>query len=201
MENLKIYSAIDKLNNKIEVKTVNNYEDFSNTIIVFRGFPYYEILSEEEIKKEFSMYQDKGIALGAYVNDKIVGLNCIVYESENKHSLKFVDPKKVAYFSGLAVKEECRGLGIGKILVRECDKFLQDLKMFDYEYARILLHGSMSEGIFKLNNFIDASVKDELIVDEVGYIRSNTNKYATDERKYMVKKLNSNASNYFRSAR
>ena len=128
MENLKIYSAIDKLNNKIEVKTVNGYEDFKNTITVFRGFPYYETLPEADIKDEFSLYQDKGIALGAYVNDKIVGLNCIVYESEDKHSIAFVDPKKVAYYSGLAVKEECRGLGIAKILVSETDKFLQDLK-------------------------------------------------------------------------
>ena len=198
MENLKIYSAIDKLNNKIEVKTVNNYEDFKNTIIVFRGFPYYEMLPEEDIKDEFGLYQDKGIALGAYVNDQIVGLNCIVYESEDKHSLAFVDPKKIAYYSGLAVKEECRGLGIGKILVSETDKFLQDLKMFDYEYARILLHGSMSEGIFRLNGFEDAKVSDGLIVDEVGYVRSNTGKYATDERKYMVKKLVPNTSDYFR---
>jgi len=198
MENLKIYSAIDKLNNKIEVKTVNNFNDFADTIIVFRGFPYYEMLPEEDIKDEFSVYQDKGIALGAYVNDKIVGLNCIVYESDDKHSLAFVDPKKVAYYSGLAVKEECRGLGIGKILVRETDKFLQDLKMFDYEYARILLHGSMSEGIFRLNKFEDASVKDGLIVDEVEFVRSNTGKCASDERKYMVKKLTLNAPNYFR---
>ena len=198
MENLKIYSAIDKLNNKIEVKTVNNFNDFADTIAVFRGFPYYEMLPLEDIKEEYSLYQDKGIALGAYVNDKIVGLNCIVYESEDKHSLAFVDPKKVAYYSGLAVKEECRGLGIGKILVGETDKFLQDLKMFDYEYARILLHGSMSEGIFKLNGFEDASVQDGLIVDEVGYVRSNTGNYATDERKYMVKKLTLDAPSYFR---
>lgn len=198
MENLKIYSAIDKLNNKIEVKTVNGYEDFKNTITVFRGFPYYETLPEVDIKDEFSLYQDKGIALGAYVNDKIVGLNCIVYESEDKHSIAFVDPKKVAYYSGLAVKEECRGLGIAKILVSETDKFLQDLKMFDYEYARILLHGSMSEGIFRLNGFEDASVKDGLIVDEVGFVRSNTGEYAPDERKYMVKKLTLNAPDYFR---
>ena len=198
MENLKIYSAIDKLNNKIEVKTVNNFNDFADTLAVFRGFPYYEMLPVEDIKEEFSLYQDKGIALGAYVNDKIVGLNCIVYESEDKHSLAFVDPKKVAYYSGLAVKEECRGLGIGKILVRETDKFLQDLKMFDYEYARILLTGSMSEGIFRLNGFEDASVQDGLIVDEVGYVRSNTLEYAPDKRKYMVKKLTLDAPNYFR---
>ena len=70
--------------------------------------------------------------------------------------------------------------------------------MFDYEYARILLHGSMSEGIFRLNGFEDAKVSDGLIVDEVGYVRSNTGKYATDERKYMVKKLVPNTSDYFR---
>lgn len=198
MENLKIYSAVDKLNNKIEVKTVNSIDDFADAIVVFRGFPYYETLPNEDIEEEYSLYQNKGIAFGAYLNDKIVGLNCIVYESENKHSLTFLDPTKVAYYSGLAVKEECRGLGIGKILVRETDLFLQNLKMFDYEYARILLKGSMSEGIFRLNGFNDATVDDGLIVDEVGYIRSNTGQYGIDQRKYMVKKLTPNISDYFR---
>ena len=52
--------------------------------------------------------------------------------------------------------------------------------------------------IFRLNGFEDAKVKDGLIVDEVGFVRSNTGEYAPDERKYMVKKLTLNAPDYFR---
>jgi len=70
MKNLKIYSNLDLKNNKVEIKTVKNIEDFANTIIVFRGHPYFEMLKEEYIKAEYELYQDKGIAFGAYIIKK-----------------------------------------------------------------------------------------------------------------------------------
>lgn len=185
MENIKIYGDNEK---KIVIKTITNFEDFEKGITVFRNAPYYEILSKSDMEEEYNTYVENGIALGCFVDGNIAGLNCIVYEADPKHSLMFDKDARVAYYSGLAVRTNFRGLGLGKLLVSETDKFLQDLKMFDYSYARILTKGSMSEGIFKRNGFRD--IYDEfgdLIVDDVDYERNTPNVPTSDQRKYMGK--------------
>ena len=185
MENIKIYGDNEK---KVVIRTITNFEDFEKGITVFRNAPYYEILSVSDMEEEYNTYVENGIALGCYVDNEIAGLNCIVHEADPKHSVMFDKDARVAYYSGLAVRTNFRGLGLGKLLVSETDKFLQDLKMFDYSYARILTKGSMSEGIFKRNGFRD--IYDEfgdLIVDDVDYERNTPNVPTSDQRKYMGK--------------
>lgn len=185
MENIKIYGDKEK---NIVIKTITNFEDFEKGITVFRNAPYHEILSKSDMEEEYNTYVENGIALGCFVDGNIAGLNCIVHEADPKHSVMFDKDARVAYYSGLAVRCGFRGLGLGKLMVRETDKFLQDLKMFDYSYARILTKGSMSEGIFKRYGFRD--IYDEfgdLIVDDVDYERNDPNVSTSDQRKYMGK--------------
>lgn len=185
MENIKIYGDKEK---NIIIKTITNFEDFEKGITVFRNAPYHEILSKKDMEEEYNTYVENGIALGCYVDDKIAGLNCIVYDADPNHSVMFDKDSRIAYYSGLAVRGDFRGLGLGKLMVYETDKFLQDLKMFDYSYARILTKGSMSEGIFKRYGFND--IYDEfgkLIVDDVDYERNDPNVATSDQRKYMGK--------------
>jgi len=185
MENIKIYG--DKKKN-IVIKTITNFEDFEKGITVFRNAPYHEILSKSDMEEEYNGYVENGIALGCYVDSEIAGLNCIAYDADSKHSVMFNKEARIAYYAGLAVRSDFRGLGLGKLLVSETDKFLQDLKMFDYSYARILTKGSMSEGIFKRNGFRDIYDEfGELIVDDVDYERNNPNVSTSDQRKYMGK--------------
>lgn len=184
MEKVELF----KENNKV-IKTVTNFEDFKEVIREFCKKPYYEILSDKDCEEEYNLYVDKGIVLGCYIDNKIVGINCVVNEADKNHSIMFPEGSKVAYYSGLAVKENCRGEGSGKLLVYHTDKYLTDLKLYDYSYARILCKESMSEGIFYKNGFRDAyDLKGNLIVDIPEY-QKNTDTNILDERKYMVKKL------------
>ena len=184
MEKVELF----KENNKV-IKTVTNFEDFKDVIRVFCEKPYYEILSDKDCEEEYNLYVEKGIVLGCYIDNKIVGINCIVNEADKNHSIVFPEGSKVAYYSGLAVKENCREHGSGKLLVYHTDKYLNDLKMYDYSYARILCKGSMSQGIFYKNGFRDAyDLEGKLIVDIPEY-QKNTESNILDERKYMVKKL------------
>lgn len=198
MENIELYKNYDRNNNLNTIKTITNIDDFIDGIRVFRGAPYYEILNTEDCEEEYELYKQKGLALGFYVDDKIAGLNCIVFDSDPKHSVSFSEEDKIAYYSGLAVKQNYRKLGIGKLLIYETDKYLDSLKLYDYSYARILLHGSMSEGIFKKYGFEDIYVNDELIIDDVEYERNNPYVSRIDQRKYMVKSLSNKGNNIYR---
>jgi len=193
MEKVEIF----KNDNKV-IKTVTNIEDFKDVIRVFCGKPYYEILDDKACEEEYNLYVEKGIVLGYYIDNKIIGINCIVNEADKSHSIKFPEGDKVAYYSGLAVKEGCREHGIGKLLVYETDKYLNDLKLFDYSYARILCKESMSEGIFYKNGFRDAyDFEGKLIVDIPEY-QKNTETNILDERKYMVKRMVNNNHRFMR---
>lgn len=198
MENIELYKEYDKENNLKIIKTINNIDDFIDVISVFKSAPYYEILDKESCEEEYELYKQKGLALGYYINNKIAGLNCLVYESDPNHSICFSDNDKIAYYSGFAVKPQCRKLGIGNLLICETDKYLQSLKLYDYSYARILLEGSMSEGIFKKHGFEDAYVNNVRIVDDVEYTRNNLEVPSSDKRKYMVKTMSNKGNGIFR---
>lgn len=192
MKNLVIYSGYDVNNNYILVKSLRNYEDFKSGIRVFCAPPYNEKLTEEDCRLEFQSYVDNGIAFGCYVNGELAGLNCISNDVHESYSIRFPDNKRVAYYSGLAVKEKYRRKGLGKILVASTEKYIEESGDYDYAYARILCEGSMSEGIFRANKFEDAYYNGVLIVDDVTYDRNDPSVSKTDRRKYMVKKINPN---------
>lgn len=188
MEKIEIFGEYDKdLKSNVVIKTIDHFEDFKKGITVFRCAPYYEILSEQDMKDEYANYVDNGIAFGCYLDGELAGLNCIVYEDDKKHSIAFGEDDRIAYYAGLAVRKEHRGKGIGKLLVNQTDLFLQNLNMFDYSYARILVKGSMSEGIFRKYDFEDILVDGKLIVDDVDYERNNPTVPTSDQRKYMGK--------------
>lgn len=197
MQTIDLYNGILKNGKYCLVKTINEFSEFNDVIRVFSQPPYNEILSETDCLNEFNSYVDNGFMVGVYVNDKIAGINCILNDVPVQYSIGFSDNKRVAYYSGLAVKNEYRRLGLGKLLVSKTDEFINKQEKYDYSFARILCVGSMSEGIFKLNNFVDAYDNGELIIDEVSYLR-NTGTYDKDERKYMVKKLGSNSNYYYK---
>lgn len=197
MEKVELYK--DYSNNDLKViKTITNIDDFMEVISVFKEAPYYEILDKNAIEEEYETYKQNGLALGFYLNDKIAGLNCLVYKGDPKHSILFSRLDNIAYYSGFAVKPNYRKIGIGKLLISETDKYLQSLKLFDYSYARILINGSMSEGIFKLYGFTDAYYNNELIVDDVEYKRNKEDVEQVDVRKYMVKKLSNQGHGFIK---
>lgn len=189
MDKIELYKGTDKDNQICQIKTIETLDDFMKVISVFKEKPFYEILDKESCEKEYALYEEKGQALGYYKDGKIIGLNCLVYESDKSHSIKFDDELNVAYYSGFAVLENFRGHGIGKKLIKETDNFLKELNYFDYCYARVMAKDADSEPIFRLNNFEEVYIDGELIIDEVTYERNNPNVPQTDERKYMAKKL------------
>ena len=197
MEKFEQFKYYDKKNNQIIVKEVNKLNEFCDVITVFKSKPYNEILTKEDIEEEYQLYMSNGIIIGCYINGEIAGLNCIYDGAEKKHSIVFNDKDKIAYYSGFAVKPLFRGLGVGKLLIYQTDKYLQNLKLYDYSYARILLEGSMSEGIFKKNDFQDAYYNDKLIVDEVKYKRNDPTVSDTDKRKYMVKTMSKKGHGWY----
>ena len=197
MKNLVIYRAPDANNNSVVVRSLRNYEDFKSGIRVFCAPPYNEQLTDEDCRTEFLSYEKNGIAFGCYVNDELVGLNCILNDVHDEYSIRFPDRRRVAYYAGLAVKEPYRRRGYGKILVATTERFLEELGDYDYAFARILCEGSMSEGIFRANQFEDAYYDGRLIVDNVTYDRNDPTVSDTDRRKYMVKKINPNAQGVF----
>ena len=176
-------------NDIITLKTVNDYKDFRETLMVFREEPYYEPLTEKDCKDEYELYLEKGIVIGHYINDVISGINCIVYEQDNKHSIKFNENDLIAYHSGFAVKKDLRRHGIGDKLMKTTEEYLSYLNKFNYEYARILCKESKSQSTFKRYDFTDAYDNNgNLIVDDISYIDINGNLHQ-DKRKYMVKTL------------
>ena len=196
MDNLIIFNGILKTNNNVIVRKVDNFNDFEKVLVVFQNFPYNEILSKKECQDEYDLYMNNGYIFASYVDNKIAGINCILNDVPEDYSIKFHDKTKVAYYSGLAVIENYRKLGLGKILVKEVEKYLEDSKAYDFTFARILCEKSMSEGIFKQNGFTDAYYDGSLITDDVTYLR-NTGEIKTDKRKYMIKRLTDNNS-FFR---
>ena len=195
MKNLVIYEGYDLKGDLILVKSLRNFSDFKEGIRVFQNPPYSEILTDQDCEKEFYIYQDNGIVFGCFGNDNLAGINCILNGAPDEYGIAFYNSDRVAYYSGLAVKENFRKRGLGKLLVKETEKYLGKFPKYDYSFARILCDGSMSEGIFKANGFKDAYYNNELIVDDVTYERNDKNVSRTDQRKYMVKTLNSNCVN------
>lgn len=184
-----IFKKERKNNDIITLKTVNDFKEFKEVLKVFSTYPYYEILSDKDCKEEYELYLENGIVIGHYINDIISGINCIVYKQDDNHSIKFDNQDSIAYHSGFAVKENLRNHGIGKSLIETTEQYLANTNKFNYEYARILCEGSMSERIFKNYGFIDAYDNNgNLITDDITYIDSNKQIHQ-DKRKYMVKTL------------
>ena len=197
MENLILYSLINEDKNYILVKNIYKYEEFKKVVKVFSNPPYNEILTDNDCKIEFNSYIENGFIIGCYVNDDIAGINCILNDVPKNYSIKFYDKSRIAYYSGLAVKEEYRKMGLGKLLVSKTQNYIEQDERYDFSLARILCKGSMSEGIFKKNNFFDAYDHGELIIDEVEYLR-NTGNIEKDSRKYMIKKIRKSDNFYYR---
>lgn len=190
MEKLILSKERDLKDRVITLKTVDDFKEFKEVIKVFSGYPYYEPLTDQDCKDEYELYLQKGIVIGHYIDDKIAGINCIVYEPNTKQSIKFDDKDQIAYYSGFAVKQDLWGNGIGNRLMKATEDYLIDLNRFNYEYARILCDISMSEGTFKRYGFTDFyDSNNNLVIDDVEYMDINDQLHK-DKRKYMVKKLN-----------
>ena len=152
MKNFVLYRGIVK-DSYCLVKTVSNYENFKDIIGIFKNPPYCEILSDDDYFNEYQSYVNNGYMFGCYINNEIAGINCILNDVPCDYSICFTNKNRVAYYSGLAVKPQFRNMGLGKLLVNQTEKFLKETNDYDRSFARILCHGSMSEGIFRLNGF------------------------------------------------
>lgn len=196
MKDLIIFDGFLKIGKYIVIKNVDDFDNFKDVLCVFRNYPYNEILSEEDCKFEYDLYKENGYIFGCYLDGNIAGINCILNDVPSDYSIGFENNSNVAYYSGLAVKNEYRGLGIGKMLVSKTQDYLERTCKYDYAFARILCEGSMSEGIFSEYGFYDAYYDGQLITDDVSYLRNN-GMTISDKRKYMVKRISSNNS-FFR---
>lgn len=196
MKSLVLYSGLLKDDHYCLIKTMHDFDDFKKVIKVFSEDPYNEVLSDQDCIDEFDSYEKNGFVIGGYVDGQIQGINCILNDVPEDYSINFVNPKRIAYYSGLAVLKNCQKNGLGWRLVTETDRYIQELGKYDYSFARIRCFDSQSEGIFRKHGFIDAYQDEELIVDDVTYLR-NTGVYDHDLRKYMVKKLISSTDNSY----
>lgn len=196
MKDLVIFDGVLKIGKHVIIKNVDNFDNFKDVLCVFRNYPYNEILSDEDCKDEYVLYNENGYIFGCYLDGNITGINCILNDVPKEYSIGFEDTKKVAYYSGLAVKDKYRNLGIGKMLVSKTQDYLEKCGKYDYAFARILCEGSMSEGIFSKYGFSDAYFDGKIITDDVSYLRGD-GMVRSDKRKYMVKRMSNNNS-FFR---
>ena len=198
MKNLKIYENFNKEGEYVLVRTLQSLDEFKDGIRVFQNPPFCEVLSDKDCEEEYNSYVDNGIAFGCFVDDKLAGINCVLYDVPEEYGIGFHDKDKVAYLSGLAVKEEFRKKGLGKLLQQETEKYLEGLDKYDYIFARIQCEGSMSAGIIAPMGYEDAYYNGELIVDNATYERNREDLPQSDARKFMVKTLNQNGNGWYR---
>ena len=60
---------------KGKIRELTDLEDFKKVYKVFSGPPYNEKYTEEELEEIFREYKQKGIAYGAYSEEKCMRIN------------------------------------------------------------------------------------------------------------------------------
>lgn len=177
-----------KINENLRI--VKDFDDFKKVFGVFKTEPFYEDWSDEEMYEEFQSIKKNGEIIGYYKNNDIVGILDLIDGAEDKHPVKFIEPKNVLYISDIAVVKEARGKGYAKDLVRNLMLSLNNvLTQYDYAYLRTNLKGSMSERLFLPYGF--ETMRDEnnqIIIQQVSFPRT-IDIQDTDERKFLSKKI------------
>ena len=174
------------------IKELKIYEDFKKIIQVFQAAPFYEKLTEADMKEEYETYMsDKGGAFVYYNNlNEIQGINCYTFGAEKEHGIIFPNNDQIAYISGMATLMEARGKGISTQLFEYTMDYFKSLQAIDYVYLRTNLEGSMSSGIAKKHGFITLMKENQIYTQAVQYERINNGQIETDIRKFMAISLN-----------
>lgn len=182
---------INKENNYI-IEPIDNINDFKEVVNIFSEPPFYEPLTEEDIKTEFNLLKD-GIILGMYTHTKdIMGYISAIPKIEEKHKMFFkedIHKLKNLYIYGMATKKEYRGRGICttliKTIINEYGSF------YDIIYMRVINEGSMSTNLALKCNFKPLLNNGTLALQSVVFKRNNPNIKDEDIRSFLIYPTNS----------
>lgn len=175
------------------IKPIQNFEDFSSIIDVFKEPPYGEPLTLEDKLEEFSGYLEKGLALGYYSFDgKIMGYAGLMAEVEEEHTPYFsdlIDNLNPLYIYGLATKKQYRNKGICSTLVRVVNDLAEYLGI-DFVYLRINDEGSMSENLSRHLGYVDLYKDGVVAVQDVSQHKSKISENtcaSANIRRFLIK--------------
>lgn len=172
------------------IKDVTNYEDFKKVFSVFKGEPFFEDWTEEEMHNEFLGLKINGEVFGYYTEDEgIVGIVTFKYGASDKHPVRFDDPEKTIYFSDIAVIKEQRGKGYAKTLTDFALDFVESYNYYTNAYFRTNFEGSMSRRIMEARGFeVIKNDEGEIITQDIPFER--TGDYPKlDKRLFLSKRL------------
>ncbi|MCI9110752.1 MAG: GNAT family N-acetyltransferase [Bacilli bacterium] len=152
------------------VKPITEFDDFSDVIDVFKEPPYGEPLTMEDKIEEYNGYVDHGLALGYYTPEgEIMGYIGLLEEVEDEHKEYFhesIDKLNPLYVYGVATKSKFRGHGVATTLINAtCNHAINE--NVDFIYCRINHKDSMSEGIFRNNEYTDLYQNGEVVFQDI----------------------------------
>jgi len=152
------------------VKPITEFDDFSDVIDVFKEPPYGEPLTLEDKIEEYNGYIDHGLALGYYTPEgEIMGYIGLLEEVEDEHKEYFhesIDKLNPLYVYGVATKSKFRGHGVATTLINAtCNHAVNE--NVDFIYCRINHKDSMSEGIFRNNEYTDLYQNGEIVFQDI----------------------------------
>ena len=168
------------------IKPITNFEDFESVFKVFEGFPYSEIWTPSQIKKEFDSYKKNGYVFGYYIEDKCVGMISAVPVDSCSVTFDVPDGLSVIYVRDIAVLPEFRHRGIGSTLFKNMLEFAKKLG-YSYAFFRYSDTNPMILGIAKKLGF----TRDYDACEVISHPRHDDSLLRSDEdlRFFMYKKL------------
>ena len=174
---------------KGDIRDKVSLEEFARVFSVFKGYPFREMWTDEEIKDEYeSFYKKGGYIFGYFVNDECVSILTLHPRTPGEHPVEFDKDAKVMYLSDVATLDKFRNHGIGTDLFHHAIKFCTKLG-YNYIYLRTNydVAKSMSANIAKKCGF--ERIYDVCQEVERKRIDGKTKK---DLRMFMRKKLGPN---------
>jgi len=172
------------------IKNVNNYDEFKKVFTVFRGEPFFENWTEDQLRYEFDYLKKDGEIYGYYLDNlDMVGLVSIIYGAIKDHPIIFKNPEKTIYLSDIAVINSERGNGYAKKLADFIINYVKGFNNYNEMYMRTNLEGSMSERIFLNRGFeIIRDENNNIITQDVTFERTDGS-IKKDTRKFLSKRL------------
>jgi ribosomal protein S18 acetylase RimI-like enzyme len=146
------------MNNNEQIKklTKKDYEQFKNVLYVFKEAPWYENLTEEDVKSEWQLYEKSKIekalekdiimpndfysVLGYFVDDQLVSMisYTLSYGNDDLHLEHGVDFNKddiISYIYGMATLSSARGHGYNTKLLKQLVEYFKQINI-NKSYAR-----------------------------------------------------------------
>ncbi len=166
------------MNNNEQIKklTKKDYEQFKNVLYVFKEAPWYENLTEEDVKSEWQLYEKSKIekalekniiepndfysVLGYFVDDQLVSMISYTLSYGNdpmhiEHGVDFKQEDIISYIFGMATLSSARGYGYNTKLLKQLVEYFKQINI-NKSYARYAVN---KDEIKYVNNNYEEIVK------------------------------------------